>query len=128
MADTDWNERYLKRGDPTKPTYYIIYRKDANVGLFSNFIVFSGHIRYALSKGWIPVIDMQNYPNNCLSPEKLGKKNLVRKTPGNIILNSRFALDLRRLTEAKTLFFATVNFTSLFRRLPLLFLRTAIIC
>lgn len=75
MIDTDWNEHYIKRGDPTKPTYYIIRRKWFDIGLFSNFIVFAGHIRYALSKDWIPVVDMQNYPNAYLAPEKLGKEN-----------------------------------------------------
>ena len=76
LIDTaNWEEHYVKRGDPTKPTYYIIRRKFNSVGLFSNFIVFAGHIRYALSKGWRPVIDMQNYPNSYLPPEKLGKEN-----------------------------------------------------
>lgn len=56
-------------------TFYIIRRQDTNVGLFSNYIVFAGHIRYALSKGWLPVVDMQNYPNSYLEPELLGKVN-----------------------------------------------------
>ena len=34
-----------------------------------------GHVRYALSKGWLPVVDMQNYPNPYLSSEKLGQEN-----------------------------------------------------
>ena len=77
LADyKDWSEHYIKRGDPKKPTYYIIRRRlGTNVGLFSNFLVFAGHIRYALSNGWLPVIDMQNYPNSYLPPEKLGKEN-----------------------------------------------------
>lgn len=75
MTDTDWSEHYIKHGDPTKPTYYIVRRKDPNAGLFSNFIIFAGQIRYALSKGWLPVVDMQNYPNPNLPPEKLGKEN-----------------------------------------------------
>ncbi len=75
MTDTDWSEHYIKRGDPTKPTYHIIRRQDFRVGLFSNFIVFAGHIRYALSNGRLPVVDMQNYPNIYLPPEKLGKEN-----------------------------------------------------
>lgn len=71
----NWDEHYVKRGDPAKPTYYIIRRQDYTCGIFSNFIVFAGYIRYALFNGWLPVIDMQNYPNNCLPPEKLGKEN-----------------------------------------------------
>ena len=71
----DWTEHYVRKGNPKKPTYYIIRREVSHVGIFSNFIVFAGHIRYALSQGWIPVIDMQNYPNAILEPEKLGKEN-----------------------------------------------------
>ena len=65
----NWEAHYLKRGDPTKSTYYII-RRDRGVGLFSNFVSSAGHIRYALVNGWLPVIDMQNFPNPYLPPEK----------------------------------------------------------
>ena len=75
MADIDWSEHYIRRGDPSKPTYYVIRRAQSDVGLFSNFGVFAGHIRYALSNGWLPVVDMQNYPNAYLPPDKLGKEN-----------------------------------------------------
>ena len=71
----NWNEHYIKQGDPSKPTYYIIRRFSATVGLFAIFILVAGHIRYALSKNWIPVVDMQNYSNFYLAPEKLGKEN-----------------------------------------------------
>lgn len=74
MTDTDWSEHYIKRGDPSKPTYYIIRRKGL-VGLFSNFIITFGHIRRAFLNGWLPVVDMQNYPNPYLESEKLGKEN-----------------------------------------------------
>lgn len=75
MTDTDWSEHYIKRGDPTKPTYYIIRRQPETNGLFARYNVFAGHIAYALSNGWLPVVDMQNYPNIYLPPEKLGKEN-----------------------------------------------------
>jgi len=68
-------EHYVKRGDPTKPTYYIIRRILESTGLFARYKIFGEHIRYALSNGWLPVIDMQNYPNPYLAPEKLGKEN-----------------------------------------------------
>lgn len=68
-------EHYVKKGDPSKPTYYIIRPIWPMAGLFAHFVPFCGHIRYALSKGWLPVIDMQNYPNAYLSPEKVGKEN-----------------------------------------------------
>lgn len=72
MIDTDWSEHYIKRGDPSKPTYFIIRRKAETTGLFVRYAAFSGQIRRALSNGWLPVIDMQNYPNIYLAPEKLG--------------------------------------------------------
>ena len=75
MIDTDWSEHYIKRGDPSKPTYYIIRRRNSVTGLFAIYKIFGEHIRYALSKGWLPVVDMQNYPNAYLPPEKLGKEN-----------------------------------------------------
>ena len=75
MTDTDWSEHYIKRGDPTKPTYYIIRPYYTGSGLFFNFVTTAGHIRYGLSKGWLPVVDMQNYNNAYLEPEKFGKEN-----------------------------------------------------
>ena len=77
MTDTNWEEHYIKRetGGVAHPTFYIIRRSIQSVGLFSNYIVFAGHIRYALSKGYLPVIDMQNYHNTYLEPELLGKVN-----------------------------------------------------
>lgn len=62
-------------GGNGKPIYYIIRRHDPEAGIFSYFIVIAGHLRYALSKGYIPVVDMQNYPNIYLKPELLGKEN-----------------------------------------------------
>ena len=75
MIDTNQEEHYIKRGDPTKPTYYIIRPKYAGSGLFYHFSTIAGYILYALSKDWLPVVDMQNYPNAYLAPEKLGKEN-----------------------------------------------------
>lgn len=37
--------------------------------------MFAGHIKYALQNGWLPVIDMKNYPNAYLRPEQVGKIN-----------------------------------------------------
>ena len=75
MTDTNWDEHYLRRGDPSKPTYYIIRRRERDTGLFARFNMIAGRIRRALSNGWLPVVDMQNYPNPYLAPEKFGKEN-----------------------------------------------------
>ncbi|MBR4151647.1 MAG: hypothetical protein IKT98_01660 [Selenomonadaceae bacterium] len=71
----NWDEHYVKKGDPSKPTYYICRRGSTTVGLFGRYNLIAGQIIYAQSKGWIPVVDMQNYPNPYLPPEKLGKEN-----------------------------------------------------
>ena len=75
MFDKNPEEHYLKEGDPGKPTYYIIRRMSEATDISTMYRLVMGHVRYALSKGWLPVVDMQNYPNPYLSPEKLGKEN-----------------------------------------------------
>ncbi|MBR4383882.1 MAG: hypothetical protein IKP64_10035, partial [Selenomonadaceae bacterium] len=75
LMDTNAEEHYIKRGDPTKPTYYIIRGFEETMGLFARYIIYAGHIRYALSNGRLPVVDMQNYSNMYLPPEKLGQEN-----------------------------------------------------
>ena len=71
----NWEEHYVKRGDPTKPTYFICRRKSETAGLFARYNLIAGQILYATSNGWIPVVDMQNYKNPYLPPEKFGKEN-----------------------------------------------------
>ena len=75
MFDNNPEEHYIKEGDPGKPTYYIIRRMDKDTNLSALYRMTMGHVWYALSKGWLPVVDMQNYPNAYLAPEKLGKEN-----------------------------------------------------
>lgn len=55
--------------------YYIIRRDNPYIGLLTFVSVFLGHIAYAIEKGYIPVIDMQNYPNLYLEENEVGKKN-----------------------------------------------------
>ena len=74
LTDNDWSEHYIKRGDPSKPTYFII-RKKLWPGLFATFVIVLARVKYAKTKGWIPVVDMQNYPSSYLAPEKFGKEN-----------------------------------------------------
>lgn len=42
--------------------YYIIRRKTPWAGFYANYLHVAGHTVYALKKGYIPVVDMQNYP------------------------------------------------------------------
>ena len=75
LFDKNPEEHYLKRGDPDKPTYYIIRRIPDTTGLLARYRMVMGHVRYALSKSWIPVVDMQNYGSPYLDPKKLGREN-----------------------------------------------------
>lgn len=75
MFDRDPEEHYIRQGDPSKPTYYIIRRIADTTGLLTRYRMIMGHVSYALAKDWIPVVDMQHYPNPYLAPEKLGKEN-----------------------------------------------------
>lgn len=75
MFDNNSEEHYLKQGDPGKPTYYIIRHMNEVAELSDIYRMTAGHIWYALSKGWLPVVDMKNYPNRYLPPEKLGAEN-----------------------------------------------------
>ena len=71
----NWKEHYVRKGDPKKPTYYIIRLNDYG-GLFAITALTLGHIWYGISKSWIPVVDMQNYPNQYLTRENFGKENV----------------------------------------------------
>ena len=73
--EIDWSEHYLRKGSPDEPTYYIIRSNISTRGLFCHFNVFAGRIKYALERGFVPVIDMQNFPNLYLPNELLGKEN-----------------------------------------------------
>ena len=75
MFDKNPEEHYLKEGDPAKPTYYIIRRMNETTDISTMYRLVMGHVRYALSKGWLPVVDMQHYPNPYLPSEKLGQEN-----------------------------------------------------
>ena len=89
-----WDEQYLRHDDPGGKTYYIIRRFHTEVGLFSNYIIFAGHIRYALANGWLPVIDMKHYPNAYLEPQLLGKVNAWEYyfcQPFNITLDEAYS-------------------------------------
>lgn len=73
--DRFWSEKWIKRSlDKNACTYYIIRRADT-VGLFSVVNTTLGHIQRAVKQGFVPVVDMMNYPNAYLAKEKLGIEN-----------------------------------------------------
>lgn len=71
-----WRERKTSYGsDYPDQTFFVIRRAYCKVGLFSYVMTNMGLTDYALKKGYIPVIDMQNGRNTYLSEEKVGKEN-----------------------------------------------------
>lgn len=71
-----WRERRVSYGkeNPDK-TFYVIRRASCKVGLFSHVMTNMGLVKYALDRGYIPVIDMQNTQNTYLEPNQVGKVN-----------------------------------------------------
>lgn len=70
--------------------YYIIKRDNAKIGLLTYVSVFMGHIAYALAKGYIPVIDMQNFRSIYQKEASFRKDNVWEhffEQPLNIGLN-----------------------------------------
>lgn len=53
-----------------KKIFYIIGQRNSKVGMYGYINCFLPHIAYAVSKGLIPVIDMQNYDNIYLAKDK----------------------------------------------------------
>ena len=88
-----------------KKTYYIIRRDCDTIGLFTYVAVFLGHIAYAVGKGYVPVIDMKNYPSIYLEDDDIGKKNCWEfyfKQPyncdlDNIYKNEKYILSPTRI-------------------------------
>ncbi len=71
-----WREKVIKPGNAiSDKQYFIIRRREPNVGLFSYYITVLGNIKYALMKNYHPVVDMKNYPNTYLKKEDVGHEN-----------------------------------------------------
>lgn len=71
-----WKERKTSLGqeNPDK-IFFVIRRATCKVGLFSYVMTNMGLVKYALDKGYIPVIDMQNNLNTYLEENEVGKQN-----------------------------------------------------
>ena len=71
-----WRERRINKGqENSDKIFYIIRRPTGTIGLFSYVMTNVGLIKYALDKGYIPIVDMQNYENTYLEKNEVGKKN-----------------------------------------------------
>ena len=71
-----WRERRISYGEenPDK-TFFVIRRANCKAGLFSLVMTNMAMVKYALDKGYIPVIDMQTEKNTYLDEEQVGKRN-----------------------------------------------------
>ena len=56
-------------------TFYVIRSNNSTAGMFSIINTVLEHIAYARDKGYIPVVDMKNYPNSYLEQDKIGAEN-----------------------------------------------------
>lgn len=71
-----WRERKVACGNEEgDKTFYVIRRATCKVGLFSYVMTNLGQIEYALKRGYIPVIDMQNNENTYLEKDLVGRAN-----------------------------------------------------
>lgn len=71
-----WTARKVRRGSKNPDqTFYVIRSRIDTWGLIACYNHVLGHIKLALEKGYIPVVDMKNYPNTYLDPGKLHKVN-----------------------------------------------------
>lgn len=68
-----WRERKVSYGseNPDK-SFYVIHRAGSKVGLFSLVMTTLGYIKYALERGYIPVVDMCNDDNTYMQEERKG--------------------------------------------------------
>lgn len=71
-----WCEHVVHNGQEyADKTFYIVRRREAYTGLFSDFMVYVYKTKQALDAGYIPVIDMQTSENIYLREEEIGKIN-----------------------------------------------------
>lgn len=71
-----WRERKVSYGEANQnKTFFVVRRASCKIGLFSHVMTNIGLVDYAVRKGYIPVIDMQNTGNTYLESEQVGNVN-----------------------------------------------------
>lgn len=87
------NEWYYYKKRLTKK-YYIINRSDGGAGFFSNYMWVLGHLIFAKKLGYIPVVDMENYPTLYSEVQPVnGEKNAWNyyfENVGSALLNEAY--------------------------------------
>lgn len=71
-----WREHRVSYGkeNPDK-TFFVIRRASCKAGLFSFVMTNIGLVKYAIERGYIPVIDMQTTANTYLREDQVGREN-----------------------------------------------------
>ena len=72
-----WRERTVSLGkeNPDK-IFFVIRRANCKAGLFSFVMTNMAMVKYALDRGYIPVVDMQTEKNTYLDEDQVGKRNV----------------------------------------------------
>lgn len=69
-------EKHVSLGnDNPDKTFFVVRRNAPNAGLFSFVITNIGWMKYATDRGYIPVVDMQNYYNTYITQNDVEKIN-----------------------------------------------------
>lgn len=85
-----WRKKKVSYGkENVDKTFFVIRRATCNVGLFSYVMTNMGLVKYAVDRGYIPIIDMKSMRNTYLEPEQVQKINaweLYFEQPGRYTL------------------------------------------
>ncbi len=71
-----WTEHKIHTDTNEIEQYYVIRRNHYYAGVLSAYVYVLGHLKYALQKGWIPIVDMENYPSFYQKRGKQGRDNI----------------------------------------------------
>lgn len=69
------NNRYSYGSENADKIFMVIVCNSERSGLFSHYKYIITNIMYAITHGYIPVIDMQSFPNAYLEADEVGRKN-----------------------------------------------------
>ncbi len=76
ISSTFWDERRCSFGNKNPcNTFYVIRRSDRKAGLFSIYTYVLGKVKLALEKGYIPVVDLENYKCSYTNNHYPGREN-----------------------------------------------------
>lgn len=71
-----WGEKKKSFGNENaEKTFYVIRSASTVIGLYAYVLTFSGRIKEAIDRGYVPVIDMQSLKNPYLRQDQVGKIN-----------------------------------------------------